>query len=412
MPLRRWTKAVASAFIVAYINPMQDFDPLLPETFDSANADYAALRNHCPVAHSDAWGGFWALMKHDDVAAAAADSATFITSKQNVVPAVAFTGRRPPLHLDPPEHTPYRRALAPLLTERRVAQFEPVIRDICRTLLDAMVAKGGGDICEEFSARMPIRVFAAWMNLPPEQVEQLAEVGRRYNVAVQSNDMSTTKETSLLLYEMARALVAERKAAPLDPAEDATSALLATRVDGEPLPDEMIVGTIRQVLVVGIIAPTVLIGSVAVHLSRDQALQAQLRATPELIPGAMDEFLRLYTPYRGFARTATRDVTIRGRAIPAGDAIALVYASANRDDDVFPDGSSFRLNRPNMKDSLHFGRGTHMCVGAALARLELVVALEEMLARLPPFDINGEVTPTRFPEIGALSVPLVFTSAR
>lgn len=387
---------------------MQDFNPLLPETFDSAQAEYRDLRARCPVAHSDAWGGFWAIMKHADVAAAAADSATFITSKQNVVPAVAFTGRRPPLHLDPPEHTPYRRALSPLLTERKVAPLEPVIREICIGLLDAMAAKGGGDICEEFSARMPIRVFANWMNLPQEQIDSLAEVGRRYNIAVQSNDMLATKETSLLLYEMARALVADRKAAPLDPAEDATSALLATRVDGQPLPDEMIVGTIRQVLVVGIIAPTVLIGSVAVHLSRDQALQAKLRAQPELIPAAMDEFLRLYTPYRGFARTATRDIELHGRTIPAGEPIALVYASANRDEDVFEDAESFRLDRPNMKDSLHFGRGTHMCVGAALARLELVVALEEMMARLPQFDLAGDVVPTRFPEIGALSVPLKF----
>ncbi|MEG3152495.1 cytochrome P450 [Sphingomonas sp. ZT3P38] len=387
---------------------MQDFDPLLPETFDSAQAEYRELRARCPVAHSDAWGGFWAMMKHADVAAAAADSATFITSKQNVVPAVAFTGRRPPLHLDPPEHTPYRRALSPLLTERKVAPLEPVIREICIGLLDAMAAKGGGDICEEFSARMPIRVFANWMNLPQEQIDSLAEVGRRYNIAVQSNDMLATKETSLLLYEMARALVADRKASPLDPAEDATSALLATRVDGQPLPDEMIVGTIRQVLVVGIIAPTVLIGSVAVHLARDQALQAKLRAEPALIPAAIDEFLRLYTPYRGFARTATRDIELHGRTIPAGEPIALVYASANRDEDVFEDAESFRLDRPNMKDSLHFGRGTHMCVGAALARLELVVALEEMMARLPQFDLAGEVVPTRFPEIGALSVPLRF----
>jgi cytochrome P450 len=387
---------------------MQDFDPLLPETFDSAQAVYRDLRGCCPVAHSEAWGGFWALMKHADVAAAAADSATFITSKQNVVPAVAFTGRRPPLHLDPPEHTPYRRALSPLLTERKVAPLEPVIREICISLLDAMAAKGGGDICEEFSARMPIRVFANWMNLPQEQIDSLAEVGRRYNIAVQSNDMVATKETSLLLYEMARKLVADRKASPLDPADDATSALLATRVDGEPLPDEMIVGTIRQVLVVGIIAPTVMIGSIAVHLSRDQDLQAKLRAEPELIPAAVDEFLRLYTPYRGFARTATRDIELHGRVIPAGEPIALVYASANRDEDVFEDAESFRLDRPNMKDSLHFGRGTHMCVGAALARLELVVALEEMMARLPQFDLAGEVVPTRFPEIGALSVPLRF----
>ena len=310
---------------------MQDFDPLLPETFDSAQAEYRELRTRCPVAHSDAWGGFWALMKHADVAAAAADSTTFITSKQNVVPAVAFTGRRPPLHLDPPEHTPYRRALSPLLTERKVAPLEPVIRDICISLLDAMAAKGGGDICEEFSARMPIRVFATWMNLPQEQIDSLAEVGRRYNIAVQSNDMLATKETSLLLYEMARALVADRKASPLDPAEDATSALLATR-----------------------------------------------------------------------------DIELHGRTIPAGEPIALVYASANRDEDVFEDAESFRLDRPNMKDSLHFGRGTHMCVGAALARLELVVALEEMMARLPQFDLAGEVVPTRFPEIGALSVPLRF----
>jgi len=387
---------------------MQDFDPLLPETFDSAQAVYRDLRDRCPVAHSEAWGGFWALMKHADVAAAAADSTTFITSKQNVVPAVAFTGRRPPLHLDPPEHTPYRRALSPLLTERKVAPLEPVIREICVSLLDAMAAKGGGDICEEFSARMPIRVFATWMNLPQEQIDSLAEVGRRYNIAVQSNDMVATKETSLLLYEMARKLVADRKASPLDPADDATSALLATRVDGEPLPDEMIVGTIRQVLVVGIIAPTVMIGSIAVHLSRDQDLQAKLRAEPALIPAAVDEFLRLYTPYRGFARTATRDVELHGRVIPEGEPIALVYASANRDESVFEDAESFRIDRPNMKDSLHFGRGTHMCVGAALARLELVVALEEMMARLPQFDLAGEVVPTRFPEIGALSVPLKF----
>lgn len=360
------------------------------------------------MAHSDAWGGFWALMKHRDVADAAGDSATFITSKQNVVPKVAFTGRRPPLHLDPPEHTPYRRALAPLLAEKRVARFEPVIRDICRELLAPMVAKGGGDICEEFSARMPIRVFAHWMNLPQAQVMRLAEVGRRYNIAVQSNDDTSTKETSLLLYEMARAVVAERKREPLEPSEDATSALLAVRIDGQPLPDEMIVGTIRQVLVVGIIAPTVVIGSIAVHLARDPALQSRLRANPQLAAAAIEEFLRLYTPYRGFARTASRDVSIRGRDIPAGEPIALVYASANRDEEVFEDAESFRLDRPNMRDSLAFGRGTHNCPGAALGRLELRVALEEILRNTRDFRLAGAVTPTRFPEIGGLRVPLAF----
>jgi cytochrome P450 len=162
------------------------------------------------------------------------------------------------------------------------------------------------------------------------------------------------------------------------------------------------------VLVVGIIAPTVVIGSIGVHLSRDPELQQRLRSEPALVPAAIDEFLRLYTPYRGFARTATRDVTLHGRTIPLGEPIALVYASANRDADVFPDPESFRLDRPNMKDSLAFGRGPHMCMGATLARIELIVALEELLAHTKQFRLAGEIVPTRFPEIGAISVPLAF----
>ena len=388
-----------------------NLDPLAPETFDSPLDDYARLRAECPVAHSDAWGGFWALMKHEDVAAAAADYDTFITSRQNVIPKVAFTGRRPPLHLDPPEHTPYRRALAPLFAPRKIERLEPVIRKICRDLLASMVAKGGGDICADFSAHMPIAVFAHWMNLPEAAIAELTDAGRRYNIAVQSNDIEATKETSLLLYDMARGVVQARKDNPLPVDEDATSALLAVRVDGEPLPEEMIVGTIRQVLVVGLIAPTVVIGSIAVHLGRDRALQDRLREDPALVPAAVDELLRLYTPYRGFARTAVHDVTIRGCPIPKGEPIALVYASANRDADVFEDPDSFRLDRPNMKDSLAFGRGPHMCVGAALGRLELIVALEELLAAAPGFVLAGEPKPTRFPEIGALSVPVRFEAA-
>lgn len=388
-----------------------DFDPLAPETFDSPLADYARLRAECPVAHSDAWGGFWALLKHADVVAAASDADTFITSQQNVVPKVAFTGRRPPLHLDPPEHTPYRRALSPLFSTRKIEPLTPVIREICRKLLREMVARGGGDICADFSAHMPVAVFAHWMNLPPEAIEALTRVGRRYNIAVQSNDIEATKEASLQLYDMARGVVRDRRVAPLPVEEDAASALLAVRVDGEPLPEELIVGTIRQVLVVGLIAPTVTIGSIAVHLGRDRALQDRLRAEPELIPAAVDELLRLYTPYRGFARTARHDVIIRGRTIPAGEPIALVYASANRDAEVFDEPDCFRLDRPNMKDSVAFGRGPHMCVGASLGRLELIVAVEELLAAAPGFALAGDPVQTRFPEVGALSVPIRFEVA-
>jgi cytochrome P450 len=247
--------------------------------------------------------------------------------------------------------------------------------------------------------------------MPRDLVDQLRQVGRDYNVAVQSNNVEITKDTSLLLYDMARGLIDLRKREPLDPNDDPTSALLAARYQGEPLPDEMIVGCVRQVLVVGIIAPTVVIGSICVHLSRDPALQQKLRETPDLMPDAIEEFLRLYTPYRGFARTANRAVEIRGVKICPAEPIALLYASANRDEDVFANADQFQMNRPNIKDHLGFGRGPHNCVGAPLARMELRVALEELLARTKSFEVNGPIKQTRFPEIGALEVPLRFERA-
>jgi cytochrome P450 len=386
----------------------QDFDPLEPETFDSPHAEYAELRQRCPVAHADAWGGFWALFKYDDVKRAAADSRTFITSRQNVVPKVAFTGRRPPLHFDPPEHTPYRRALNPLLSDERVAALEPVTRRYATELLAPLLERGHGDICAEFSSLLPVQVFGVWMNMPEERLATLHRAGRAFNIAVQSGIDDAMKTTSLELYGLARELVAERKQHPRDPATDPASALLAARHDGQPLPEDLVVGTVRQVLVVGMIAPMVLVGSIAVHLARDLELQDELRRQPQLIPAAIEEFLRLYTPYRGFARTAVRDVRFGATTIPAGEPIALVYASANRDDDVFPEGATFRLHRPNLGDHLAFGRGPHNCPGASLGRLELRVSLEELLERTKRFALAGEIVPTRFPEIGALSVPLRF----
>jgi cytochrome P450 len=173
----------------------------------------------------------------------------------------------------------------------------------------------------------------------------------------------------------------------------------------------MILGCIRQVLVVGIIAPTVMIGSIAVHLCRDPDLQQKLRAAPALIPDAIEEFLRLYTPYRGFARTAVCPIERGGRRIEPGEPIALVYASANRDEKKFPRGDEFILGRENIMEHIAFGRGAHGCPGAPLARLELRLALEELLARTKSFALAGEIKPTRFPEIGALSVPMTFTPA-
>jgi cytochrome P450 len=391
--------------------PTADFDPLAAETFDSAHEIYRDLRRRCPVAHSNEWNGFWALLRYDDVVSVLKNPKRFITSVQNVVPKVAFTGRRPPLHLDPPEHTPYRQALNPFFTAEKMARLEPVLRRITAELLTPYIAAGGGDICADFTHRYPGYVFAEFFNLPTDLSLAIREVTVIYDKALQEADDELVRQTSLQLYDIARRIIAMRKAEPLDPADDVTTALLQKRYKGELLPEDMVLGTIRQMIVVGMIAPSVFIGTMLLHLARNPQLQQQLRADPTLVPAAIEEYLRLYTPYRGFARTANQDVEIGGRLIRKDEPIALVYASANRDEAVFPDSDRFILNRPNIDAHVAFGMGPHRCAGEPLARLLLQLTLEEFLARTRSFVCNGEVRMTRWPEWGTLSVPLSVVAA-
>ncbi len=381
-----------------------DFNPLAPEDVNSAHELYRDMRERCPVAHSSAWNGFWALLRYRDVVSALRQPDTFITSVQNVVPKVAFTGRRPPLHFDPPEHTPYRRALNPFFTEKKMQCLEPAVRAITIRLLEPLIDAGGGEVCSEFTRKLPGHVFAEFFHLSPELAMSIKETTVIYNRALQEADDNLVKETSLRLYELARLIIEMRKAEPWDPAEDPTSALLQARGnDGELLPENLVLGTIRQMIVVGMIAPSVMIGCILVHLAQHPEIERQLRGEPESIPAAVEEYLRLFTPYRGFARTARHDVEFGGRAIHKDEPIALVYASANRDEEVFANPDEFILNRPNIEKHIAFGLGPHRCAGAPLARMMLRVTLEELLRRAKVTGLAGEVVMTRWPEWGVLS---------
>lgn len=380
--------------------------PVDPEaTPEQEHATYRDLRARCPVAYSDGLGGFWALTRHADVARVAASHAEFTTTVQNVVPRVAFTGRRPPLHLDPPEQTPYRAALNPLLGAERMEALEPMVRQIVREELEPLLRRGGGDLCGDFSARFPVRVFGQWMNLDDDLRDQLMSAGPAFIRAVQSADADAMKDTSLHLYDMARELIRRRRAAPLPVEQDPVSALLGVR-EPAPLPDDMVIGTVRQVLVVGIVAPMVLIGSVGQHLAGDPDLHQALRERPEDLPAAVEEFLRLYTPYRGFARTPVTDTVIGGCPVKRGEAVALTYASANRDEAVFPEPDRFILRRPNIGDHLAFGRGPHYCAGAHLGRLQLRVALEALVTSTTRITLAGTPRYCPYPEIGPYQLPV------
>nr|WP_283773458.1 cytochrome P450 [Altererythrobacter sp. KTW20L] len=155
-------------------------------------------------------------------------------------------------------------------------------------------------------------------------------------------------------------------------------------------------------------APPPLFGAIVIHLIRHPDLQQYLRENPARIPAAVEEFIRLYSPYRGFARTTTRDVELHGRTIPKDDPVTMVYASANRDDEVFDDPHSFRFDRENIRQHLGFGRGAHQCAGAGLVRLEMRIFLEELLQRTTGMALDGPLEMTRLPELGPTSTPVTF----
>ncbi len=389
-----------------------EYDPTLPETFESAHEVFADLRARCPVAHSNAFDGFWAVTRHEDILKILLDPQNYITSVRNVVPGSSTTGRRPPLHLDPPDHTPYRRAIDRALGSARVASIEPATRRIAHDLMQQLVARGEGDFVEHFSGPLPVYVFAEWMGLTTAQADVLRKTSQAYVKAWESFDKSAVAVAAEQLAAMAREVLEERRREPRDPLADPTSALLEARdANGQPFPEALLAGCLRQVLVVGLVAPPILLGSIAVHLSRDRALQQQLRNEPDLIPDAIEEFLRLYTPYRGFARSSRTPVELHGRRIEPGEAIALVYASANRDERVFEAPNEFRLRRENIKQHLAFGRGPHVCAGIPLARQQLTIALDELLKQTRDFEICGEIKMSGMPELGPICVPLRLVGA-
>jgi cytochrome P450 len=383
----------------------EDFDATAPEHWGTAYAELERLRAQCPVAHSDAFRGFWVLSKYDDIVDALHEPETFVTSVQNVVPKVAFTGRRPPLHLDPPEHTPYRSALNPFFTRAKVDALRPHIRDCVIELLVPLIDAGEVDFCTDFAHALPGLVLAKFFNLPIERAMEIREVTKGYTAALNVFDDEVVKRASLDLYAIARKMIDERKADPWPVEDDPTSALLAATWNGERLPEEMVLGTLRQFIVVGMVAPIVFLGSVVVHLSEHPDVHGRLRSQPDLIPAAVQEYLRLFTPYRGFARTAKRDVEIRGRTIRADEPIAFAYASANRDEEVFPDPDEFILGRPNIGRHIAFGSGAHRCAGAPLATEIIQITLEELVSRTSSIEVTGEIRMSGWPEIGTLSVP-------
>jgi cytochrome P450 len=384
-----------------------DFDPLDDGFAKDPHPVWADLRGRCPVARGDRWD-FWALTKYEDIKLASRRPAVFTSSQGITVPRNPVSGRRAPLHFDPPEHPRYRRPLNAVLSAARVAALEPRIRATAAELVQELVAGGGGDAVTALTSPLPGLVFGMFIGITPAHARELNLHSERFEWGQFHRRPDVAEQENLHLYGVFRALIAERREAPLDPLEDVVSALLAVRIDGEGLDDDFIAGSVRQLLIAAHVAPRAAIASAIRHLAEHPQLQDELRSDPRLIPDAVDELLRLYTPNQGFSRTATRPTRIREQEIEAGEQVALVLTSANRDAEVFPEPDRFVLGRsPN--PHIAFGHGSHKCAGKDVAEAELRIAIEELLAATETFAVAGEVPALPWPLYGPEALPLSCT---
>ncbi|MFZ1994300.1 MAG: cytochrome P450 [Solirubrobacteraceae bacterium] len=381
-----------------------DFDPLDDAFVRDPHPTWERLRGSCPVARGARWD-FWALTRYDDIKEVSRRPKVFTSAHGITVPRNPVSGRRAPLHFDPPEHPLYRRPLNAVFSGEHVAELEPRIRVTAARLVADLVTAGGGDVVGRLSSPLTGVVFGMFLGIDEPEARALNDHSERFEWAQGHRRAEIAEEENLYLYERCREIVARRRAHPTDPQRDVVTALHEVRIDGEPLDDEFIAGSLRQLLIAAHVAPTAAIASAVKHLAQDRDLQAGLRAEPQLIADAVEEFLRLYTPNQGFARTATEQTSIRGRQVQPGEQVALVLTSANRDESVFEDADRFVLGRsPN--PHIAFGHGAHKCAGQPVARAEMGAALEELLAQTSEFTLAGEGMPLHWPLYGPEQLPV------
>ena len=355
------------------------------------------LREKCPVAHTERWGGSWMPTTYEDLRKIAADVGIF--SSRN--PLVANVGEpteeveadleeqflvgAPPISSDPPIHTWSRALLLPKFSIKAVAKYEEETRELCRSLIDNFIDKGRADAAADDAQQIPPRVIASMLGIPQERAGDFTEWVRGFlEYGLTNVDLRSGAAMQILTFLWEQ--VQERKA---NPGDDLISYLLEAKAEGapDPIPEPHVIGTCFLLLVAGIDTTWSSIGSALWHLAQNPDDCKRLIDEPELITSAVEELLRAYSPVT-MAREVTMDAQYNGCTMKENDKILMNFPAANRDPQKFEKPDEVILDR-KINPHIAFGVGIHRCAGSNLARMEMQVAIEEWLKRIPQFRLEN-----------------------
>jgi cytochrome P450 len=366
-----------------------DWDHTDPTWVHDPYPIWEELRAKCPVAHTDRYGGAWFPVTHELVSEVANDTEHF-TSRTVVIgngrpgddAPPAPIGVVPPISSDPPFHQIARRIILPALAPKPVNALEPLIRELCVRLLDNLEGKDLVNGSSDYAQFIPPAVIELLLGFPPEDEDLFREFIHTTLEGVDEPDVEKRMEMFQPVIEYVERQIEDHVQNPRD---DLTSYLLNVEIEGHKLSHEHIFGTVILALIAGIDTTWSAIGASLWHLATHPEDLQRLADEPELLPTAIEEFLRFYAPV-SMARLVKEDFDFHGCPMKKDDWVLLGFPAANRDPEAFEDADKFVIDRP-VNRHLAFGLGIHRCAGSNLARLEMRVALEEFLKRYPKFEL-------------------------
>jgi cytochrome P450 len=344
------------------------------------------LRSRCPVARTSSHDGFWIFSSYDAVFEAVQDFETFGNAMHKAVPTNQMTVPLIPIDVDPPKLQAYRSLLLPYLSPGAARKQEARLRALATELIDGFVEAGHADLSTQLFTPLPARWILELLGFDTERwPEWISWVHAAIHDRTADPERGIWGITSF--YTTIAAEIATRRAQPSD---GLLSDLMTAEVDGEKLTDEELIGMVFLLILGGMDTTAGLTGNSTLRLAADPALRQRLIDDPSVLDAATEEFLRHDTPTQGIGRVVRRDTEFHGRQLKKDDRVFLMFAAANRDPAVFDHPDDLDLDRPDNRH-MAFALGPHRCIGSNFARLMFKVMITELLARLPDFEVSGDV---------------------